>query len=239
MKKSTVYILLIGLLFLSACAQAGFEQTSAPTASITQKTTTTAITTTEPMPAYYSKDSTVVFDFAELPESIPHGKWSVNQLAAKYGACENADGQYRNGYGVVLPDARFPGVHISFDFTEPQEFSFFSDDLEDKPDRTSYAFNSLDMNLKLELLGLFIKSPDIELPRGLRIGCTKEEVLAAYPEDSEGRYVTEDYDIVSYKHELRDETGAFENRGGGVDYLFDENGILWAVDISYRFFDHP
>ena len=236
MKKAAAYIVLISLLFLSACGQDGAEQTSAPPAS-PQEETTIAITTTEPASTYYSKESTVIFDFAELPESIPHGKWSVNQLTAKYGACEGADGQYRVGYATVMPGAEFPGVSISFEYTEPQEFSFFNDDLEDKPDRISYAFSSSDMDLELEILGMFVKNPDIALPRGLRIGRTKDEVLAAYPKDSEGRYVSGNIDVISYKHEFRDEAGNFDGMGGWIEYSFDENGILWGFNAYYRYFD--
>jgi len=228
MKRLAACLLFLALLLLPACG------TVPPEAPPATQDTTPSITATE-APTYYQTDSDVIFDFAtELPDSIPRGAWTVNRLAEKYGTFESADGQYRAGYATVIPGAWSSNIVVSFAFTDPQVFSFFSENLED---RTDYPFAPADMDLEMELLTVFIKTPEIELPRGLRVGCAKEEVLAAYPMGSENRYVTENFDILFFKHEFRDAAGAFDGMGGSINYLFEENGVLWACEITYWFFD--
>ena len=237
MKKTTSFLLLLALLLLSACAAEPPEVEPA-TQETAPETTTASTTTTTEDPTYYQTESDVIFDFAaELPGSIPRGAWTVNRLVEKYDVCERAEGQYRVGYAIVMPYAAFPGMHVSFEYTDPEAFAFFRDDLEEKEDRINYPFGPADMDLEMDVKTVCIISPDMELPRGLRVGCTKAEVFAAYPESSGNIYVTEKSDTVFYNHEFRDVTGAFDGMGGWIAYWFDEDGILWGADIAYRYFD--
>jgi len=228
MKRLAACLLFLALLLLPAC------NTVLPEAPPTTQEATPATTTTMP-PTYIQTDSDVIFDFpTELPDSIPRGAWTVNRLAEKYGVFESVGGSYRAGYETVIPGAWSSNIVVSFEYTDPQVFSFFSEDLED---RTDYPFALADMDLEMELLTVFIKTPDIELPRGLRVGCTKEDVLAAYPMGSENIYKTENIDDLSYWHEFFDEFGDYDGMGGYISYWFDVNGILWGADIVYRYFD--
>lgn len=177
------------------------------------------------------RDGQVIFDFAELPESTaPRGGWTVGNLALQHGPVESAVGTYLENYGLVFPRVQFPQLYVQFAYTPVEEFSVDAQALEDMD------IFDIDQDLAMDILLLRTTSPETDLPRGIRVGDGKAEVLAAYPADSGSPVEAESLDGVYYTYEFRGEDGKFDGGNGYISYIF-AGEVLESAEIVWRHYD--
>jgi len=182
-----------------------------------------------------------IFDFSELSEEdFPRGTWTVNQLIDKYGEPERLYGWPGSNSLSVGIELYYKDVRVLLASWEAELFSPYESIKENWPDASpeerTFELSGQDKNIELTVTTLWFYENTVEFPRNIMIGdSTKQNVLDAYLEEpfSSDTWYTDQgevayYDCITYLYESE---GDFGN--GDISYFFDENGILWRIDIAW------
>jgi len=206
----------------------------------------------EPEPEFVSDDNSytlavdpTIFNFADMPEDdFPRGTWTANQLIEKYGAPESVTAYYVAESGAVGIDFIHEDIKIHLVSWQAELFSPFYELIQKKgayglnDKEKLFDLSAEDKNIELLINGLWFYDNIVEFPRGIRISeSTKQDILDAYHEapahadtwysqDGEADY----YDYVCYLYAFKDQE---DGNNGDVSYFFDENEILWRIDIAW------
>ena len=180
----------------------------------------------------------IVYDFAEFDEEdFPRGMWTTNQILCKYGERGEIKIHYIYEYRIATVIIELNDIKIiSGNILEPALFSFYNDFVE----TGYYSMEEKDKEVSFEVGGLTIHDSAIKLPRNIVIGkSTKEQVIAAYPEETPYSLKNEEfgYDLINYVYAFFDEDGNIleDSNGGPVSYYFDENELLTYIEVFWWF----
>ena len=230
MKKIALFILAALFLFAVGCSNPVPELPSETTQpeTTTEEQTTEEETSTEE--ATTVEEESKVFSYAEIDSKFGPGPFSVNELSAIFGEPVKLFGRIYSLNGDVALIAEFEG--ISFDLvTGDGEVSFSYDQVHEN----EQPVTPQDRDVKIEPFMTKITGDRIEFIRGIKIGDSKEKVIAAYDgyAGSEREYegfiqLFYDYrpdEVIVNTGEEDDEWDVFA-RTGNVIYWFKENKLV-------------
>lgn len=253
MKKACAICMFLVIVLIAGCTDSSEQILTepAPEEPVAVYEQETGTIETDDSQADSGLKSSLVFDFADLPEDdFPRGKWTINQLIDKYGVAESMIASYwpEPGFESVSVEIFFENIHMEFWPLHVSCFSFYGEAREPVPNSgyEEYELNEDDKNIELEVLASVYYDKDLEFPYGIKIGqSTKSEIIAAYPENAAAAYYGPsgkgdgqiDNSLWVY-YGFRDENGnlpEFENPvGTSICYCLDEANVLQSVEIVWQ-----
>lgn len=242
MKKIALLILTLLVLLAVGCSGPVSElpsETSQPE-TITEEQTTEEISTEEATTV--KEIEAQVFSYSEIDGKFGPGPFSVNELAAVFGKPVKLFGTIHSlssGHFALI--AEFEG--ISFVLVSRDEGLSF--DTEDNfntewPESPEFSVTPQDKNVKIKPFVTKITSDKIDFIRGIKIGDSKEKVIAAYDgyagweyERMTQRliYAYRPDEIIKYTD---DEIFNIASQTGDVAYTFSDSKL---IEISVFWYD--
>ena len=193
-----------------------------------------------------------LYDFAELAGYFYYcDSCLVSSVVEALGAPESMVGKL-DGIPNVWVEFKYPLTTIAMDAT-PVGMSFVTDKHVAEPDEAGYKLSDADLALPVSPMSQDTTDPAAPLPRGLKIGAsTREQVAAAYPA---GSALTderdEDYNYLRYASAWFSELDAIAADSpsapvpdsfaypvppywvGGITYGFDGEDVLSSVRVDW------
>ncbi len=181
------------------------------------------------------------------------GEYTVNELIRRYGQPDSLEGYILSMSSLSLGvEARFGG--ITYELLVPQEgvMSFDNEDTwsqEGGEEPEKFLLTDVDKARTLRVIGVNIVSKTALLPRGIRMGDSRQRMLDAYPGLTKNQEATVDKTWVSVPYcpdehlgqSPADSEGNPDSERGAVWYHFSEDDELIEVSISwideYLYFD--
>jgi len=243
MKRIALFILVGLLLFATGCISKETESPPETSQSETETEPTTEETITTAEETTVAEKEEKVFSYSEIDSKFGPGPFSVNELATIFGEPLELQGVRYDANGNFALIAKYNGVSFDlvafFHSEELKELSFY----EDADDYAMYEFSvsQEDREVQIEPYLTKLSSDKIDFIRGIKIGDSKEKVIAAYDgyagEDWEYEGVTNvfyDYrpdKIIEYTN---DERFNIASQTGNVIYSFKEGKL---IEISITWYD--
>lgn len=186
----------------------------------------------------YVSEGARVFDFAELtPYFFRCDPCTIDSIIAEYGDPDELFGQVDEAPNVWV-ELHYPKLTISVTGSGDLSFAHATDN-SDADGLTKYPLTAEDRALSMSGLSVETTDSDAPLPRGLRVGTsTRDQVAAAYPAgsallDENGEYGN----TLCYAYVWFDDLEhAYSSGGywiGGMDYEFDAANMLISASVSW------
>ena len=243
MKKICALALVIAMLGLAGCWNAADEATKADitsmtTESTTEMTTTQESTTEEPI----VPRERVFYPYTEFEAILQPGNRSANELAKHYGEPKSITGYCVanmgdcSGYELT---AEFEGITFHLWDSGDSKLSYHADEYDGSP----LVPTERDKDLQLEVYGFDVTGSNIALPRGIRIGDSRDKVREAYPDEPAEVYENENgepdlfYRYYNKREEAEYLKGNWRSAPGLLEfpygiYFHFSDGVLTKADLS-------
>jgi|GEM_PF-5494404 len=235
MKKTIASIVLFCVLFCASCdknTDTALSELSRPASS-----DSSAISSSQQNEPSAAK----IYSFSEIDASFGPSAASVDDLSQLFGTPNNVYGYLLSAsslsYAIV---AEFDGITFEFVANNGEKLSFASGDETDAGEKFNVTEN--DKKVKMKPCSTSVNSAKLSLTRGIKTGCVRADVTAAYGGDTGKELYLDGDGILWINYTYRPDkiieyTSDYEfnvdSQTGGVYYCFDDNDVLVSTAVAW------